>query len=129
MTRIMTVTENVWSDFNHSGICAVYKNRTGIWTGKRLVLIYHCYVQYQRLREMTIFDWYMSFIWQRGICIATCFICCGTPILLQTWCSQIDQKLMKCEMIKWIWWINSFRFYDQSQPGHALTIIPQQSWA
>ncbi len=39
-------------------ICDLYKNRTGIWTGKRLFLLYHCYVQYQRLQEMTIFDWY-----------------------------------------------------------------------
>ncbi len=58
MTRKMTVTENVWSDFTHSGIWEVYKTRTGIWTGKRLFLLYNRYVQYQRLQEMTIFDMY-----------------------------------------------------------------------
>ncbi len=39
MTRKMMVTENVWSDFIHSGICAVYKNRAGILSGKRLFFI------------------------------------------------------------------------------------------
>ncbi len=82
MTRKMMVTDNVWSDFTHSGICAVYKNRTVILTGKWLFLLYHCYVQYQRLQKMTIFDWYTSFIWQSGICIATFFIWCATIIFL-----------------------------------------------
>ncbi len=31
---------------------------------------------------MTIFDWYTSFIWQSGICIATFFIWCATIIFL-----------------------------------------------
>ncbi len=64
-------TENVWSDFTHSGICVVYKNRTGILTSKRLFLLYHRYVQYKRLGEMTIFDWYTFFILQSSIFIAT----------------------------------------------------------
>ncbi len=75
-TRKMMVTENVWSDFTHSGICAVYKYRTGKWTGKRLFLLYRRYVHYQRLQEMTIFDCYTLFIWLSGICIAFFFLLC-----------------------------------------------------
>ncbi len=41
MTRKMMVTENILSDCTHSGIYVVYKNRTGILTGKRLFLLYH----------------------------------------------------------------------------------------
>ncbi len=69
MTKKLTMTEHVWSDFNDLGICAVYKNRTGTWTGKRLFLLYQRYVQYQRLQETTIFDWYISFIPLIAVCV------------------------------------------------------------
>ncbi len=85
MTRKMMVTENVWSDFTHTGICAVYKNRTGILTGKRLFSSYHRYVQYQRLQVMAIFDWYTSFIRLSVICIATFFFAVLDTSKHQSW--------------------------------------------
>ncbi len=42
----ITMTENVWSKFSNSGVCAVCE-KTGIWP-------YHLFVQYQRLQEMTL---------------------------------------------------------------------------
>ncbi len=53
--------------------CAVHQNETGMWTVKRLFLLYHWYIHYQMLQEMIIFDWYTSFIWLSGMCIATFF--------------------------------------------------------
>ncbi len=37
-------------------------------------LLYQWYVQYQRLQEMTIFDWYTTGIWHDGIRIITFFV-------------------------------------------------------
>ncbi len=48
------ITEHVWSDFTDFGICAVYKEASGIQTVILLFLLYQQYVQYQRLQEMTI---------------------------------------------------------------------------
>ncbi len=39
MTKKVNTTENVRSDFTHSTICALHKNKTGIWTVKR----FFCY--------------------------------------------------------------------------------------
>ncbi len=40
-------------------------------------LLYQWYVQYQRLQEMTIFDWYTTAIWYDGIRITNFFIFCA----------------------------------------------------
>ncbi len=50
-----------------------YTKKTGIWFGKLLFSLYQRYFQYQRLREMTIFDWYTTGIWHHGIRIMTFF--------------------------------------------------------
>ncbi len=58
--RKMTVTENVKSNLSYSDICKVY-------TIKKLFLLYHQYVQYQRLWEITIFDCYTLFIFYQFV--------------------------------------------------------------
>ncbi len=113
MTRKMPVAKNVWWDFTHSDIYVVYKNRTGILTGKQLFLLYHRYVQYQKLQKMTIFDWYTSFIWQNGICIATFFICCVTNMRSATkvtniFQSRILEEHLLCQGPPKLWSVKSF---------------------
>ncbi len=53
---------------------------SGMWTVIQLFSSYQQYVQYQRLWEITTFDWYTTGIWHDGICIMTFFICCVCQI-------------------------------------------------
>ncbi len=56
-------------------LCSIQK-QNWYMNHEKAFLLYHCYVQYLRLQEMTIFDWCTLLIWISGICMATCFSCC-----------------------------------------------------
>ncbi len=88
-------------------------------TGKRLFSLYQRYFQYQRLREMTIFDWYTTGIWHHGICITTFFFAVTHKISLadlalnefcspDSWSSTVIPAFewsLKCSMFNRAWFL------------------------
>lgn len=115
--QIFLVLVNTW-----------YMKKTGMWTVIRLFSLHHWYDQYQRLWEMTNFDWCMNGMWQAGICITYFFLVVAKGTMLSFFQHDIWGDLGSHDM--WLGRRKSFRRDGNSHGGFTslCIVLRQKIW-